>query len=215
MFSKNSREPLFCFTIDLDWASEAMIEETLNLFEKHEVPVTPFITHRSKIIEERYENKRRFVGLHPNFWNDSTQGKNYIETIENLCKLWPEARGYRSHRWFEDLKFSVEFARRGLKYDSTVCMFLFPNITPNLCISGLVQFPVFFEDRWFMEAGFWDIEKRIIETPGLKILDFHPAHICKDRGTKTFLVAILKLIKDGNFTCFYLDDLYRKFKDEV
>ena len=208
MCYKNRRQPIFCFTIDLDWANEIMIEETLNLFDKHEMPVTPFITHKSKVIEEHYEDKRSLVGLHPNFWKDSTQGNNYIEIIENLCKLWPEARGWRSHRWFEDLKFSLEFARRGFKYDSTVCMFLFPNITPNHCIPGLVQFPVFFEDRWFM-SGKWHIQtiQQRCATPGLKVFDFHPHHIYTNNKVRQFLVELLEYVESNSFQCDYLLNL--------
>lgn len=215
MYSKNFKEPIICFTIDLDWAKEPMIAKTLEMFD--DVPVTPFITHKSKTIEKHYAGaKRKHVGLHPNFWIDSTQGHCYKDVIKNLCKLWPEARGFRSHRWFEDLKFSQEFRSRGFVYDSTTCMFLHPHILPYECFSGVIQLPVFFEDRWFM-SGEWHpaVILQRLEVYGLKVFDFHPIHIMENEKVRKFLLELLKFVKSLRYKCLYLDEVYEMVKDEV
>lgn len=216
MYSENFKEPVFCFSIDLDWAKEPMIEKTLAIFKEYNVPVTPFITHRSEAIEAHYKKKPTWVGLHPNFWSDSTQGNNCKEIVDSLRKLWPKALGFRSHRWYEDLKFSKLFRDNGFLYDSTTCMFLHPNIMPYRCASGLLQFPVFFEDRWFLSSS-WDfrtILKRL-EQPGLKVFDFHPSHVCGDLRVQHFLIRLLKVVNFQRWKCYSMLDLYRKLrKDE-
>jgi len=76
MSYENFKEPIICFTIDLDWAKEPLIEKTLAIFKEYDIPVTPFITHHSKVIEAHYKDKPIQEGMHPNFWSDSTQGNN-------------------------------------------------------------------------------------------------------------------------------------------
>ena len=72
-------------TIDLDWASEVVIEETLNWFSKYKIPVTVFATHDSRAIIERMNTIE--VGLHPYFSPNSSQGSNSEEIIENLSQI--------------------------------------------------------------------------------------------------------------------------------
>lgn len=215
MYSKNFKEPIICFTIDLDWAKEPMIEKTLAIFKEYNIPVTPFITHRSKAIEAHYKDKPVQVGLHPNFWSGSTQGKNYMEIIKNLVELWPTVIGFRCHRRFEDLKFSKEFYDRGFLYDSTTCMFLHPNIQPYRCFSKVLQFPIFFEDRWFMSSS-WDLKAILnrLEKPGLKVFDFHPIHVHGNMRVQSFLISLLKRVNFCKWKCYSMLDLYRKLRND-
>lgn len=200
--------PIFCFTIDLDWAKEEQIEETLHLFEEREIPLTPFITHKSEVIEKHYANKREYVGWHPNFHNDSTQGKNIKEILFNLHEMYPYAKGWRSHRWFQDYKFSKAFADLGCYYDSTVCMFLHANIQPYQDYFGVWQLPVFFEDRFYMQ-GLWSLTPimHTLKSVGLKVFDFHPLHICENDVVRKFLVELLEFVKQRNYPTKYLLDL--------
>src|SRR6516162_7436757 len=68
--------PVFCFTSDIDWASEAAIESMLELFDQYGIVLTPFITHDSPALRHHYEapQLRERVGLHPNFLSASTHG---------------------------------------------------------------------------------------------------------------------------------------------
>ena len=60
--------PAYCITVDLDWAPESMIVETLNIFDDVRVPDTPFLTHASGTIANRYSGVQATeVGVHPNF----------------------------------------------------------------------------------------------------------------------------------------------------
>jgi len=236
-------EPIFCFTSDLDWAPESMIDETIRVFTDNNIPLTPFVTHFSDAVKQNYRgNKAKNVGLHPNFVFDTTHGKNVDEIIEKSRTLWPSATSFRSHYYVDSLFITQKFHDAGFKYDSNACLFLQQDITPQSLVTGLLRFPVFFEDIIYADrVGCSDLTrlKQKLLTGGLKIFNFHPIHLCintphikhymehKDEiyaqrnwgrfvyegdGLRSVLFSIIDFIRDSGFKMFYLDDLYHKFK---
>lgn len=178
-----SREPIFCFTSDLDWAPESMIEETLEIFKKYNVPLTPFITHRSEAIERCYEGeKAKYVGLHPNFLPNSSHGKTVDDVISHVIGLWPGARCFRSHNYVDSLVIAQKFYEKGFRYDSNLCLYLEPHVVPLHHATGLLRFPVFFEDILFLDKNEDGVSRPYLLSPlvvsGLKIFNFHPIHVC-------------------------------------
>jgi hypothetical protein len=73
-----SPEPVYCFTCDIDWAPEWAISDTLSFFSERALPLTPFLTHSSAALNERYDRPemRRRAGLHPNFLPNSSHGRS-------------------------------------------------------------------------------------------------------------------------------------------
>ena len=174
-----TRETVCCFTSDMDWAPEWAMEEMLGIFDELQVPLTPFITHHSEVVQERYGRAGAFqhVGLHPNFLPGSSHGTGYVEQIEFCQRLWPCAICFRSHCFFDSTQISREFFSRGFRYDSNLCLFLHPCCTPLRHESGLIRFPVFWEDDVHTTRGLpfeIDAIKRHLTIPGLKIFNFHP-----------------------------------------
>ena len=240
---KLSTKPAFCFTSDIDWAPESMIKETLNIFLEQEIPLTPFITHHSKTIAKHYKGSyAKYVGLHPNFLSDSTQGTNFKEIISNLMNLWPDTKCFRSHSFFDNSLITKEFYDRGFKYDSNLCLHLQPYLVPLQHASGLLRFPVFFEDdSYAMREQVWDLSHIVdlLKTPGLKIFNFHPIHVSlntpnmnyyesvkkdanknwrnliyKKQGVHTFLIELLQFVKNNSgLGVFFLDDFYSFLTD--
>ena len=218
--------PLFCFTTDIDWAPESMIQEMFSVFGN--TPLTVFLTHQSETITKRYSGKRkRFVGLHPNFFTL----EDYDRVIDKAVKLWKEAQCFRSHKFFDKAFITKEFYDRGFKYDSNLYLHLQSHIIP-FKHAGLMRFPVFFEDR--KNFGLEISELDTLKTPGLKIFVFHPIHIAlntpdmefylkakgsdswppyKRRGMGTFLEELLELTK--NCPKYYLDVLYRVISGKI
>jgi hypothetical protein len=175
-----NNESIYCFTSDLDWAPELAIKETLTLFNSLEVPLTPFITHNSDTINKYYGKNRKaqYVGLHPNFLPNSSHGNNYMQQIDFVINLWPDAKCFRSHSYFDNSKITHEFYKRGFRYDSNICLFLHPYCTPLRHQSDLIRFPVFWEDDAHWERYPFKLNtkdfKKYIDIPGLKIFNFHP-----------------------------------------
>ena len=172
-------EPIFCYTSDIDWAPEWAIAEMLDFFEQRETPLCLFITHDSEEIRRRYSNheKKQLVGIHPNFLPGSTQGNSPDKIVDNLLKLWPEAKAYRSHAFVDSTPIAELFAKRGLLFDSNLCLFLQPRCEPLKHNSGLLRFPVFWEDDVHYKRGLPCELSSVLEhfdSPGLKIINLHP-----------------------------------------
>jgi len=179
---RECRDPVFCFTGDVDWAPEPMIDEFIRFFEDEKIPLTPFVTHKSDAVKRRYGGyKKKHVGVHPNFLFDTTHGGNLDEVVANSINLWPESKSFRSHNYVDSLLITQKYYNVGFKYDSNTCLFLQPNINPQNLASGLLRFPVFLEDIIYVDRVGFSEEASLngrLSTPGLKILNFHPFHFC-------------------------------------
>ena len=173
------QQPIFCFTADIDWASEAAIQSMLQLFESYDIPLTPFITHDSPALQSRYATPelKAQVGLHPNFLPNSSHGKDVSEVIDHVQRLWPEARGFRSYSFYDSSYVTAEMRRRGLSYDSNVCLWLQPDCVPLAHGSGLIRFPVFWEDDVHFGRNYpfdFRLLRDHLDRPGLKVINVHP-----------------------------------------
>ncbi len=174
-----SNKTIISFTSDIDWASDYAIDKTINYFEENNIAVTMFLTHPSKVIDFALEQKRIKVGLHPNFMPDSSQGKNYDEIIDYCFNLYPDAIGYRGHRYYEVNDTIEKLVARGIKFDSNVCTLL-DNVPPFLHRSNIIRFPIFLEDGAYLyqykDINFENMKERLF-SPGLKIINIHPMHL--------------------------------------
>lgn len=180
MNRKWESEPVFCFTSDIDWASEATIQYSHELLSASELSLTYFNTHPSSYLNELREEKKIRMLIHPNFLPDSSHGDGFLEVIEYCKKLVPDADGFRSHRYFEVNDIMDEFFSRNFKFVSNICTRCEERLHPFFHRSGLVSIPIFFEDGGYLlmdkELNFSNLIPRL-SSPGLKVINFHPAHM--------------------------------------
>ena len=170
--------PVFCFTSDIDWASEAVMYEYFRIINAHEIKPTLFVTHESPLIESNFQSGNVERGIHPNFLPNSSHGNSFREIIETCIHFAPEAYGFRSHRAFEVTDITHLLKNDfGYKYVSHQISIFQPNVIPILHESGLINFPVFFEDGTHL---YNKLELNIQEylhyftKPGIKVISFHP-----------------------------------------
>jgi hypothetical protein len=174
-----SPTPIFAFTTDIEWAPEWAIADVLSFFRERDLPLTPFLTHSSAVFDEFYDapEMHRRVGVHPNFLPNSSHGSTREEVVDAVLELWPQAAGFRSHWFYEDSQAVMALKERGLLWDSNVCLFFQPSSVPLLHHTGLVRFPVFWEDDVHftkqLEFEFADF-RELFEGPGLKVINLHP-----------------------------------------
>lgn len=165
-----------CFTSDLDWAPEVAIEDTMRLFVENEIHPTVFVTHSSKVIDN-YKEKID-VGIHPNFIQPSSQGKNIEEIIDFCVDLVPEAKVFRAHRWYSSNDVYEQLLKRGFLYESNLCTNM-EVVSPFIQRSGMVCFPVFFEDGAYIinsdGIDFHSVKNKFMQS-GLKVINIHPMH---------------------------------------
>ena len=86
---------------DIDWASDFVIANALELASDTGITPTLFLTHQSKLINSLYKDKKYEFGLHPNFdyllnGNDAN-GKNAQEVLNKLQQMFPSTKLIRSH----------------------------------------------------------------------------------------------------------------------
>lgn len=187
-------EPVFCFTADIDWASEDILKIFFKDLEEYDIHLTTFVTHHSPIIEEHFKNGKIERGIHPNFLAGSSHGNSFKEVIDHCIEYAPEAVGFRCHRLFDvsDITHLLK-NQYGFKYVSNLGTILGTNIRPILHESGLIHFPTFFEDGTHLYNKLnLNIEpyESYFSSPGIKIISFHPMNFVLNSPSLKFMREI-------------------------
>ncbi len=188
--AKFLQEPIFCFTSDMEWSPESAIESLLDLFEEFSIPLTPFVTHHSQSVWKKYSRlDRTLTGVHPNFLPGSTQGATNSAVIEKMAELWPEAIGFRAHSFYDTSPMCAQLFEKGFRYDSNINLFLQPDLIPLRHFTGLIRFPVFWQDDTHFDMPLsYDFSAFLphLLTPGLKIFNVHPLFTGLNIPNRTF-----------------------------
>lgn len=168
----------FCFTSDVDWASDYPIKLLVEYFNANDIPLTIFMTHNSAYLESEKGNPKLEFGIHPNFIQPSTQGANIDEIVAYCHRVNPDARAVRCHRWFSSNDIYENFLNIGIKYESNICTG-FNLVNPFINRAGMVSFPTFFEDGAYLyhklDLNFKNTRGMFAEK-GLYVINMHPMH---------------------------------------
>jgi len=186
-----SEQPAFCFTTDIEWAPDWAIADLFALADAYGVRLTPFITHRSDYLWQRLTGSPEAAGagVHPNFLPGSTHGDTVSAVIDHVTGLWPSARSFRSHCFYDETRMNRQMADRGFRYDSNLCAFLQPGLVPLRTATPIIRFPVFWEDDVHSAFGMpWTIAaiQPALRSPGLKIFNVHPPRVAWNVPDETF-----------------------------
>jgi hypothetical protein len=177
MWDELAEEPTFVLTGDQDWAPGWTVERQLQIARAAAVPMHLFVTNEDPAI--RAADAGLTLGIHPNLLPGSTHGSDADSAIEHCLDLVPGATTARTHAFTESTPWLASLARRGVRADSNTGLMLQPGIVPLMHLSGMLRFPVFLEDdvllRWAGSAPTVEALAPHLFTPGLKILNFHPA----------------------------------------
>jgi len=170
-------EPVYCVTTDIDWASEDAIEHQQEIFDAFDVEATYFVTHDSALAAGLHEAGRVQLGVHPNFLPGSSHGDSVEEIVRTVMSFAPDARCFRSHRYYDASPATEALVEAGIVYDSNLMTNLQPNIHPITHESGLLRFPCFYEDgthnKW-QRPWEYQLFAEVFRQPGIKILSVHP-----------------------------------------
>lgn len=172
-------EPIYCLTIDLDWASDPCIETLVDDMSQLHIPLTVFATHRSPVVDRLAADPSIRVGIHPNFLPGSTHGSDIQSVVAHMRALFPDSTMSRSHCFYDSSPASEALHRAGIRFDANTHYYLEPDLRPHRHSSGIVRFPTFWGDSQAMRGTSgtpWDdtITRQRIGTSGLKILNVHP-----------------------------------------
>ncbi|RXR30399.1 hypothetical protein [Sphingobium fluviale] len=167
----------FVLTADVDWASEYSIRSFIDYTVSNDIVPTLFVTHQSAVIEDAAAAGEIDLGIHPNFMPGSTHGATVDQVLDHVFDLVPDPVASRSHCFFDNSAVSLALAQRGIAIDSNICCHLQEGLPVLQHWNGVKRLPVFFEDdvHWTRGGG-WSFadHQPAFESPGLKILNFHP-----------------------------------------
>ncbi|MBF0340010.1 MAG: hypothetical protein HQL95_03500 [Magnetococcales bacterium] len=176
-----------CFSIDVEWAHPVVLADLLGLFDAAGVRCTLFVTHAGVVCggHER--------GIHPNFRRNGesmrqlfknrvvqdeqvTESVLYEHVLATTLGYAPDAIGSRSHALFMESGLLPLFKKLGLKYDASVQMPLVSGLHPWRREQDIVMIPTWYTDHADLMAGYseFDIKRLPLDSPGLKVFDFHP-----------------------------------------
>ena len=173
--------PLFVFTADQDWAPEWAIEALLDATVLQDVPLHLFLTNPSPAVQAAAADSRLTLGIHPNFLPGSTHGATPEAVIASCMALAPGADTFRCHSFFEYTRVLGMLFASGFRADSNLGLFGQPALVPLVHCTGLLRFPVFFEDDVFLNLADGGLSLAPLaagaRAPGLKIINVHPSLI--------------------------------------
>lgn len=178
-------------TVDLDWACESTIEETLAFLEDRKIVPTIFSTHNSPIIESVI-NKIE-VGLHPYFNSNSSHGATISEIVKHVMDLPHNLAAFRCHRFAMCNSSKQAMFEAGMLISSNVCTDL-EIITPFKDRFGFLEVPIFLEDGGYLWRKYpLEITQELrsrIENPGIKVIIIHPMHFALNTPNFSYMYDI-------------------------
>ncbi len=175
-----SEKPVFSFSSDVDWASEAVLQYSHEALGGDRLGLTYFNTNPSEFVSGLAAAGKARQLIHPNFLPNSSHGDSFDEVMDYCEKLVPDADGFRTHRYFEVNDIMDEYAKRGFKFFSNHCTRCETNLTALHHRSGMVSLPIFFEDGGYLLLDpdlNMEVLKERWDSPGLKVINFHAAHM--------------------------------------
>lgn len=155
--------------MDLDWAPDTIVADSLELLARYDIRATVFATHRSPPLDDSGHE----IGIHPDFTDKDRTG-----IIRRLLDIYPDAQGVRSHALATCSRTVQAFADCGLLYTSNVMAWLNPTIGPFKHFVGMVEIPFHWGDfANFHQLRAWSPERLPLERNRLFVFNFHPVHI--------------------------------------
>jgi hypothetical protein len=172
-------------TLDIDWASDEVIESVADSFISRNVKATWFVTHKSKYLDKLRDSPLFELGTHPNFnqlLNGSVElGINSEEILKKIHNIVPDATCIRSHSLTQNSGLVGQFRDFGYTKELNVLIPIQSKIIvkPYMHLTGIVELPHVWEDDVHMLMGgeYYTALKLINSYSGLTILDFHPIHL--------------------------------------
>ena len=209
------------FTFDVDWASDNMVNQLIDICIAKNLKATFFVTHHSSTLNRLRNVPEQFeIGIHPNFLSGSTQGSTEEEIFNYCKKLAPEAVSIRTHCIYQHGKLYDAFNKYfGSKIvDSSICMPGIDNIQPfELYTSNgcLVRVPFFWADDYYL-LGKQKLEpEALINLNGSKVYMFHPIHIFHNTTSMEHYNAVKSNIEFDKFQGNGIFDVFINLVDIV
>ena len=165
-----------CLTFDIDFVPDFMLEHLLDILDPCDVSVTFFVTHSTPILDRIRKNPKYEMAFHPFNNPTSTQGSGFEDIIAKLRQIVPESVGNRFHRLEHSYRDLLWLGQTGCLYDASTIRHNTPYLLPAWHNDmKMVLLTTIWEDGSNEGMGYpMRIDSINLDSPGLKILAFHP-----------------------------------------
>lgn len=171
-------------TLDVDWACDDILSDTIDLVEHAGVAATWFVTHETALLDRLRSNPCFELGIHPNFnplldRRQNGDNRSAHDVLAEILRVVPEAKAVRSHSMTQSSQLLELFKRQGLTHD---CNHFIPYdsgiaLRPWRHWNGLIKVPYSWEDDIHaLTVSGTPMQVPMSET-GLVVVDFHPIHV--------------------------------------
>ncbi len=189
-------------TVDIDWACEAAIAQTLEFLLALDIKPTVFVTHHSPYIDSLMNQLD--VGLHPYFNPQSSHGATIAEVATHIMSLPHNTPIFRFHRFAGCNASKKAMADAGMTISSNVCSDL-EVVTPFRERSGLWEMPIFLEDGGYLWRQhpleiFPELQQKVLG-PGTKVIIIHPMHFVVNTPHFAFMYDIKQAHTREQWNC--------------
>ena len=183
-------------TVDIDWACEAAIEETLDFLDCNNIAATIFTTHNSRVLENNM-NKIE-VGLHPYFGKNSSHGNEISEVVKYVMDLPHNIPAYRCHRFATCNSSQQAMAEVGMVISSNTCTDL-EIIAPFKNRFGNLEVPIFLEDGGYLWRKHQlkitsSLQSKILQSFP-KVIIIHPMHFVLNTPNFNYMYEIKRSLQ--------------------
>lgn len=169
----------------MDWASDVVLRDFLNLVEMCDIKATLQVTHDTQMLGDLLKNENIDCGIHPNF-NNALMGIDGSENLDGvlgkLKELIPSAVCSRSHALTYSSVIGRMYEKYGIRYDLNNYIpvddgwTIYPYTAP---LGNFTVIPFIFEDDLYL---FQNKRKSIdyylgdaFDAP--RVFNFHPIHL--------------------------------------
>lgn len=212
----------YVITIDIDWAPDWIISEVADILIKNKLKSTWFVTHETPEIKKMLEYPDLFeLGLHPNFSEGSSQGKNPKKVMSYLKKLLPNATSVRTHGAIQSSNL-LQLMNEDFNIQCDVSIYLpeTPSIIPHEIFfskneKSLLRLPYFWEDMDEMNRPepCFSFSNEKFHVDGIKIFAFHPINIVLNCFEMADYITCKTNVKINACTYADLEDYVNKNKE--
>lgn len=172
-------------TVDVDWASDEYCAEIHEKLLAGNVPATWFVTHDFDFLSQLRDSPELVeLGIHPNFYADSSQGGSVPVVLNNLLSLIPEAVSSRSHGAFQNGSILEQLVGTGqIKIDSSLFLDRHSKLYPtdHMTRQGLLKrIPIFWADDHeilFRQRRPLALDRQ--GNDGCRVFLFHPVYLAE------------------------------------
>lgn len=171
-------------TFDMDWAIDEVLMDFYELIRSLGLVGTIHVTHNTKMLNIFREEDLLDLGVHPNYnFLLQYEGEHtYVQILQDIKKIVPEAVCLRSHALTNSSVIQHEYNALGIKYDLNTLIPAMEGMVIYPFDSAMADFkilPFIYEDDIYMNlkkkktADFFLSDKFIAP----RIFNFHPIHL--------------------------------------